>query len=89
MDRGVVCCHPAGSHHLVSLYYIYSISPLIQLITTLKIYTMENTCNCGKTDLVYRPEENLYEPECLECYYREFDRVCSEQLSEEGDELPF
>jgi hypothetical protein len=63
--------------------------PLIQLITTLKIYTMENTCNCGKTDLVYRPEENLYEPECLECYYREFDRVCSEQLSEEGDELPF
>jgi predicted NodU family carbamoyl transferase len=37
---GVVCCHPAGSHHLVSLYYIYSISPLIQLITNLKTYTM-------------------------------------------------
>jgi hypothetical protein len=50
---------------------------------------MENTCNCGKTDLVYRHEELLYEPECLECYYREFDKVCSEQLSEEGDELPF
>jgi len=54
---------------------------------------MENTCNCGKTDLVYRHEELLYEPECLECYYRALDKelnqICSENISEEGDELPF
>jgi len=55
MDRGVVCCHPAGSHHLVSLYYIYSISQLIQLITVnnLKVYIMK------KIELTYEEIELL------------------------------
>ena len=41
MHRERVWSDPAGSHHLVSLYYIYNISQLIQLITKLKLYIMK------------------------------------------------
>jgi hypothetical protein len=88
---GVVCYHPAGSHHLVSLYYIYSISQLIQLITKLKIYIMtKEPCTCGKTTELIYTEEGQHQPECWDCFLKEesnFPPVGN--LDHLEDELPF
>jgi hypothetical protein len=49
---------------------------------------MEKPCNCGKTNTVFHPDENQYEPECWQCYYKEYENLCKE-FGHTEEELPF
>jgi len=60
---------------------------------TVNYFTMENTCTCGDTRLIYYPDENQHEPACWYCYFDKSKSQTKEEQastdSKEEEDLPF